>query len=123
MKTQSHLPSGRRQWCPICDFKGQGSDLWRHLVSADDSVMKEQKMPGPRLGRGRRVDAGRGDVVKLTGDALHSAYQDILGTQAQISKTADSPTHYRDGQCSRRPRDQGEAQIRHCFFGSYQSGG
>ena len=54
----------------ICDFKGQGSDLPRHLVSAHYSVIKGQEKPGPRLGPGRRVDAGRGDVVKLTEDAL-----------------------------------------------------
>ena len=78
-KTQSHLPM-----LPICDFKEQGSDLRRHLVSAHDSVMKGQEKPEPRLGRGRRVDAGRGDVVKLTGHAPDSAYQDIYGRKPDL---------------------------------------
>ena len=86
MKSRSHLPSGRRQCCPINDFKGQGSDLRRHLVSAHDSVMKGQEKPVPRLGRGRRVDAGRGDVVKLIGDALGSEYQDICGRKPRSPK-------------------------------------
>ena len=55
-------------------------------MSAHDSVVNGQEKPGPPLGRGRRVDAGRGDVVKLTGDALDSAYQDICGRKPRSPK-------------------------------------